>query len=323
MRVCIGTVVWVWLAVVWIPAGACRAAVVYEGPGGPSAYATNRTVRIWVPPGYRADRDRRYPVLYVQDGENAFSSAGTNAASGWGSWELDTLVEGLIRSNRMSPVILVAVDSSRQRSLEYRGPAHAYTPGELAAERRAPVRPGDSSAYEAYRQFLIGDLKPRIDAQFRTLRGPATTGLMGASLGGVVSLALAFERPEVFGRVACLSGTFHVEREEFLARLRGMAEPPQGLRVFLDSGRLDRAGGDDGRARTDAVASEFRRLGWRDGREFLRMTDFTVLTPGRLEAAGLRRDKWDEAKRSQDNEFYWRRRVWRALEFLFPPALEP
>lgn len=294
------------------PAGA---GLVFQGPIGTSELATNRVVRVWLPPGYTNLTTARFPVLYVQDGQNVFSNAGTNAAHGWGSWNLDLVAEGLIQSNRMSPLILVGIDSTRLRALEYRGPF-------LRQPVDAPGRAGDApefSAYDAYRNFLVRELKPWVDSNWRTSPGPESTGLLGAALGGFVSLCLAFENPEVFGLVGCLSGSFDPGSDAFVERLRGRAVAPAGLRVFLDSGRADAEGGDDRRAVTDAVAEEFRRLGWRDGREFLRMTDYDLLSPRRLAEEGLRRDKWEEAKRSQHNEFYWRRRVWRALGFLYPP----
>jgi hypothetical protein len=68
------------------------------------------------------------------------------------------------------------------------------------------------------------------------------------------------------------------------------------------------------------VADELRRLGWKDGENLLRFTDLKLLDESQLETSGLRRDKWPEAQKSQHNEFYWRMRAWRALEFLFPPG---
>jgi hypothetical protein len=92
------------------------------------------------------------------------------------------------------------------------------------------------------------------------------------------------------------------------------------VRIYLDSGVVDHAGGDDGRRRTERMATELRRLGWRDGEDLLYYLDAEPMGEAELERAGLRRDKWEEARRSQHNEFYWRVRVWRALEFLFPPG---
>jgi hypothetical protein len=139
------------------------------------------------------------------------------------------------------------------------------------------------------------------------------------SLGGICSVALAWEHPEVFGCAASLSGSFQVEQTNFLQRvLRPYDGRPKPIRLYLDSGSVDFTGGDDGRSLTEAVASEFHRIGWKQ--DLLTYVDTKPLSPAELEKTGLRRDKWGEAQTSQHNEFYWRLRSWRALTFLFPPS---
>src|ERR1043165_6916644 len=81
----------------------------------------DRTVRIYLPPSYESKPRRRYPVLYLHDGQNVFSSAGSNCCFGWGSWELDKTVDELCAVGRMREIIMVAVDHSRSRYKEYRG----------------------------------------------------------------------------------------------------------------------------------------------------------------------------------------------------------
>ena len=172
--------------------------------------------------------------------------------------------------------------------------------------------------FENYTSFLIRELKPRIDSEFRTRREPADTGTMGSSMGGICSVILAWEHPEVFGKAASLSGAFQVEKTNFLNNVlrpyQGKAKP---ARLYLDSGVVDFTGGDDGQKLTAAVVEEFKRIGW--GKGLMHWVDSEPLTLSDLEKTGLRRDKWAEAQTSQHNEFYWRLRVWRALIFLFPP----
>ena len=124
----------------------------------------------------------------------------------------------------------------------------------------------------------------------------------------------------MFGRAASLSGSFQIERRNFLDQvLRPCSSRPKALRLYLDSGTIDFTGDDDGRKLTTAIAVELRRIGWKDDKNLRHYTDPAPLTEHEMEAAGLRRDKWGEAQRSQHNEVYWRLRSWRALEFLFPP----
>jgi len=271
---------------------------------------TSRVIHVHLPPSYDRQTARYYPVLYVQDGQNIFSSAGTNIAFGWGNWQLDKTTDELVRGQKMQEVILVAVDNSADRREEYDWRVNWPKTNALPA--------GVPTAFEKYSTFLITELKRHIDREYRTRPGPADTGLMGSSLGGFFSLVLAWEHPEIFGRVACLSGSFQVEQTNFLNDvLYNYHDQPKSIRIYLDSGTIDFTGGDDNHAITSRVAAELRRIGW--GTNLLLYVDEKPLTTEEMENAGLRQDKWKEAQTSQHNEFYWRLRVWRALTFLFPP----
>jgi enterochelin esterase-like enzyme len=272
----------------------------------------NRAIHICLPASYEKEPNRRYPVLYLHDGQNVFSSAGTNVAFGWGSWELDKTVDELCRTGKMREIIMVGVDNSSARLKEYSGRVNS-----TRAVATNPASATGNTAFENYAAFLITELKPKIDREYRTLPDPAHTGVMGSSMGGLCSLALAWEHPEVFGRAASLSGAFQVDSTNFLnAVLRSYRGKSKPFRIYLDSGVVDFMGGDDGRTLTAQVAAELRRIGWASDLEHY--VDATPLTLAELEETGLRRDKWKEAQTSQHNEFYWRERSWRALTFLFP-----
>ena len=265
-----------------------------------------RTVRICLPASYAQKPNLRYPVLYLHDGQNLFSSAGTNICFGWGNWELDKTLNELCRTRKMQEIILVTVDNSSARYAEYCGRHHS-------ADTNA------NTEFENYASFLIQELKPRIDSDYRTRPEPENTGIMGSSMGGICSIVMAWEHPEIFGRAASLSGSFQVEGTNFLNNvLRGYQGKPKPTRLYLDSGVVDFTGGDDGQSLTAAVMEEFRRIGW--GRALMHYVDAKPLTLPELQKSGLRRDKWNEAQTSQHNEFYWRLRSWRALTFLFPPT---
>jgi enterochelin esterase-like enzyme len=266
-----------------------------------------RGIHIYLPPSYDTESQRRYSVLYLHDGQNVFSSAGTNCAFGWGNWELDKTADELSRAGKMREIIMVAVDNSLARYEEYCG-------------RHRAAGAMTNSAFENYAALLITELKPRIDREYRTLPDAAHTAVMGSSMGGICSLVLAWEHPEIFGGAASLSGAIGVEQTNFLNSVlktfHGQAKP---MRVYLDSGVVDYTGGDDGRFLTEKVAAELERIGGKKNLEWF--VDAKPLTPAELEKTVLRRDKWAEAQTSQHNEFYWRQRVWRALTFLFPPEL--
>jgi predicted alpha/beta superfamily hydrolase len=288
--------------------------IVFEGKVFSAALGTNRMVRIYLPPDYESSARKRYPVLYVHDGQNAFTTAGPHAAFGWGNWQLDTTADQLIHAGKMRPIIIVAIDCSESRYREYKGPG---VPDRSTGRAKKNVI--DDSPFGRYARFLISELKPKIDAEYRTVRGPASTATMGSSMGGICSLALGWEYPETFGEVASLSGAFQVERKSFLRRLQTYQGAPKRIRVYLDSGVVDYSGGDDGAADTTGVAKALIGIGWKPGKNLLHFVDAKALSEEELRPYGLDGGKIKEAQTSQHNEFYWRIRAHRPLTFLFPP----
>jgi predicted alpha/beta superfamily hydrolase len=271
-----------------------------------------RFVRVYLPPSYEHGTDR-FPVLYLHDGQNVFTTVGDHVAFGWGNWHLDKTANELAASRRARELIMVAVDCSSERYQEYRGAAYAS----LRSKRSSPV---DNSRFDAYARFLIAELKLKIDREYRTLPGPRHTGTLGSSMGGICSLALAWQYPAVFGLAASLSGAFQVERRHFLVHvLRAWKGKKKPIRIYLDSGVMDYSGSDDGLKDTLAVAQALRRIGWKDGTDLQHYVEEGCLSNGELARLGLAREKWKEAGTSQHNELYWRVRAWRALTFLFPP----
>lgn len=162
--------------------------------------------RVFYPPGYHENSLKRYPVLYMQDGQNLFFPDEAFQGRHWRIAE--TL--GLLDAMSLVDKVLVVGIYPNVREENY-------------------TRPG----YETYGKFLVEALKPEIDRSFRTLPGPKTTAVMGSSLGGVVSFYLAWQWPEVFGMAACLSSTFGF-RDDLEERVA--SEPRRDLRLYLDSG---------------------------------------------------------------------------------------
>jgi predicted alpha/beta superfamily hydrolase len=139
-----------------------------------------RTVRIYLPASYYQQPTRHYPVLYLHDGQNLFSSAGTNICFGWGNWELDKTADEFCRTGKLQEILLVAIYNSSARYEEYCG-------------RHRSINASANTEFENYTSFLIQELKPKIDSEYRSRPEPANTGLMGSSMGGICSIVLAWE----------------------------------------------------------------------------------------------------------------------------------
>jgi enterochelin esterase-like enzyme len=170
----------------------------------PARAVAPRQVRIWLPADYDTST-QRYAVLYMHDGQNLFEPADAIA---WGPWDVDNALARLMREGKARPTIVVGIwNSGANRAREY-GPAapldalpenlRAIVPGASADALRTPLS-------DQYLRFLVGELKPFIDANYRTLGDRANTTVMGSSMGGLISLYALASYPQVFGAAGCLS----------------------------------------------------------------------------------------------------------------------
>ena len=163
-------------------------------------------VRVYLPPGYRENPLKRYPVLYLHDAANVFFAEEAFCGN---EWRVDETLDFLDRVNTIDKVVVVAA-YPHDRMREY-----------------------TVVGYEGYGRYLVESLKPHIDRHYHTLPGAPYTAIMGSSLGGVVSFYAAWRWPEVFGMAGCLSSTFGF-RDDLFQRVR--TGPRSSARFYLDSG---------------------------------------------------------------------------------------
>ena len=177
-----------------------------------------RNVRIYLPRGYDQNTARRYPVVYFHDGQNIFDPT---TAFGGVEWQADETATREIGQGRMREAILVGVDNTSARIPEYMPPNDSYqgTPGR-----------GD-----AYASFLINNVRPFLDTNFRTLNDPKNTMTLGSSLGGLISLYLGREF-STFGKIGVVSPAFWVSPNYVAQAKSGLKKP---LRVHLDMGTTE------------------------------------------------------------------------------------
>ena len=173
---------------------------------------TKRDVLVYLPPSYLTT-ERRYPVLYMQDGQNLFDNATSFAGQ---DWQVDETMERL--SGEGYEAIVVGIYHGGERRLNEYNPF----PGRINAQG------------EQYVAFLSETLKPLIDAYFRTLTEPAATGILGSSMGGLISLYAFFHYPDVFGLCGALSPSLFVGRGAILRYVRDAPFNPG--KIYLDNG---------------------------------------------------------------------------------------
>ncbi|HEY6807707.1 MAG TPA: alpha-amylase family glycosyl hydrolase [Gemmatimonadales bacterium] len=204
-----------------------------------------RTRRVWLylPPGY-ATSGRRYPVLYMHDGQNVFDARTSFA----GEWGVDETLDSL-HALGDSGVIVVAVDNGQAKRLD------EYSPW-----RNAKDGGGEGAAYT---EFLVRTLKPYIDAHYRTRPDRLHTGVAGSSMGGLISLYALLTYPDVFGRAGVFSPAFWFAPEIYALARR--AHPRPGTRIYLvaggNEGDTPQVYADDLRRMADTLAAAGFALG--------------------------------------------------------------
>jgi predicted alpha/beta superfamily hydrolase len=240
----------------------------------------DRDVLVYLPPDYEKNKNRRYPVLYLQDGQNLFD--GSTAFVKGQEWHVDETAQKLIESGAIEPLIIVGVYNTADRTDE-------YTPNNDPKHRVGGLA-------DRYGRMLTEELKPFIDANYRTLPDAPHTGLGGSSLGGLVSLYLARQYPNTFGRIAVLSPSVWWSDRHILKTVNAL---PHKLpcRIWLDMGTSE--GGDEAhvhlqnaRDLRDALLAK----GWKLGAE---LYYYEAAGAGHTEAA-------------------WADRIDLVLRFLFP-----
>lgn len=171
----------------------------------------SRQIFVYLPPGYQANEAKRYPVLYLLDGANAFVV-----------WEIDETARVLVEASHIEPLIIVGV--AHGGSVEDR--TDEYTPTRVN---------GRGGKGDGLGRMLVEELKPFIDGHYRTLPDAAHTGLGGVSFGGLIALHIGLRHPKTFGKLAVMSPSLWWDRSVILSSVKSLTAKP-AQRVWLDVG---------------------------------------------------------------------------------------
>ena len=251
-----------------------------------------RDLIVYLPPDYEEEGDRRYPVLYLHDGQNLFDPD-TAYVRGM-DWRVDETADRLIRAAEIEPLIIVGIFNTGEHRIE------EYTP-----TRDRKLGGGDGKFYG---RMLVEELKPFIDERYRTLDGPQNTGLGGSSLGGLATLYLGFTYPDIFGKLAVLSPSVwwdnkailkiieECRRQSALGNQLTQSQNRPHLKIWLSMGTEESKTGvhDSNLVRNALVAR-----GWREGDDL----HYEVIKGGKHEEAA------------------WAESVGPLLRYLFPPIV--
>jgi len=237
-----------------------------------------RDVSVYVPPGYAEEEGRQYPLLVLQDGQNLFDPE-TSFIRGR-TWLVAEHADEAIAAGEVEPLVIAGVANAGERRLA------EYTP-----TRDWKLGGGEARSYG---EMLIRELLPFLRARYRLRAGAEQTGLGGSSLGGLVSLWLGLQHPEIFGKLAVLSPSVWWNHRSIVRTVDEVAPAmTQRPRIWLD------VGDQEGR-RTLADAK---------------------LLDARLRAHGWRNEAdvhFEIAPGGAHDEAAWAERVRPMLRFLFP-----
>jgi len=246
----------------------------------------DRNVIVYLPPGYDANKTRRYSVFYMQDGQNLFDGA-TSFIPGQ-EWRVDETAETLIKAGKIEPLIIVGIyNTGSERINEY------------TATQDPKYKAGGKG--DLYGRFMVEELKPFIDKTYRTKPDAYHTGVGGSSLGGLISLYLGLKYPTVFTRIAVVSPAVWWADNHIVHFTENQSRKPP-LRVWLDVGTKEGA--------ESAVAQ--RTV---DGARLLKTTLIRKGWKGRKDL------EYFEAEGAEHNEKAWAARTAQILEFLFPKKM--
>lgn len=230
----------------------------------------NRKILIYLPPDYAAS-GKRYPVLYMHDGQNLFDEN----TSFSGEWEVDESLNELF-GNGDDGAIVVGIYNSSFRLDEYSPWVNPQYGGGQGDE---------------YADWMVETLKPYVDANYRTLSDREHTGIMGSSMGALISLYTAIEHQDVFGKAGIFSPAFWFAGNQAYTHVSSTGKQAD-MKIYLLAGDQEDSGSvvDD----LNAMHNTLSNAGFEDEELFL-------LTHND----------------GQHSEWYWAREFPDAYEWLF------
>ncbi len=170
-----------------------------------------RDVFVWLPPSYSTPSQKRYPVLYMHDGQNLMDPSTSYLGV---DWQADETADRLIKSGKMKEIIIVGIYNSEDRLEEY----------------------SDSPKGRNYMKFLTSELKTFIDSNYRTIPDPRSNAVMGSSMGGLISFLIVWKYPSVFSMAGCMSSSFYYDNDKVFKTIGKSFKPKPGIKIYIDHG---------------------------------------------------------------------------------------
>ena len=204
-----------------------------------------RDIIVWLPPDYHTKKKKRYPVVYMQDGQNSIDPA----TSSFGvDWRIDETSDSLIRNKITQSFIVVGIYNTADRSKE-------YTPGESG---------------NAYMKFVVKKIKPLVDSLYQTMPDAKNTIVGGSSAGGLISFMLAWEYPHVFSKAICMSPAFKIMHIDYVKTVLESKEK-KNVFFYIDNGGVGLE--TQLQPGVDEMLTALRQKGYKEGRDYFYLLD--------------------------------------------------
>jgi predicted alpha/beta superfamily hydrolase len=196
-----------------------------------------RDIVVWLPIGYNPQRnpDKKYPVLYMHDGQNIMDPKTAYVGK---DWRVDETVMKLIKQKKIKEIIVVGIYNSPDRLDEY-----SWT-----------------EKGQNYLKFIVTELKPFIDSSYKTLPDKENTAIMGSSMGGLISFYAAWHYPDVFSMAGCLSSSFYFNNDRSIKQVEEYTGHKKHVKFYIDHG-------EDGNVRGQRMFVELSKKGYVIGQD--------------------------------------------------------
>lgn len=249
------------------PVGGITGTVKYHESFPSSKLGNKRTLIVWTPPEYEKS-GKRYPVLYMHDGQNIIDPKTSFMGI---DWQIDETADSLIRQGKIEEIIVVGIYNTGDRMFEY----------------------ADTEKGRAYMEFLVDEVKPFIDKNYRTKSERENTTIMGSSMGGLISFYLVWRFSDVFSKAACLSTTIHWGYGAMFKEIENYNGPKKNIKIYFDS---------SGAGSEGEMAPYYQKIN-------------ELMVSKGFEMGKDLNYYYDE--KGDHSEPTWAKRAWRPLEFLF------
>lgn len=228
----------------------------FRSTGGTVVYHRNqywshlddhRTVAVYLPPSYDENQAKRYPILFMLDGQNLFDP---EQATFGVAWRVDEALDRLACEGGIAETLVVAPYNRDDARMDEYTPT--FDPGRRCGGRA-----------DAFLDFLLHEVKPWVVDRYRTTGPDKRAAIAGSSLGGLLSLYAAWTRPQAFWCCGVFSPSLWWDRQRLLKEIVAGGVPGEDLRIYLDSG--DQGPGADGVALTKGLRDVLVDKGWVPG----------------------------------------------------------